>query len=113
MSEVSFEAAHCPNCGDMREVSMTHHIIGDESFLHHTLASIGIPPLHIIRANNGLEYCFYELTGDLPDALNFKDFKEAVVDETIPLRDRIRIGAKVKLEDHSQHPASGRIKLHE
>jgi adenylyltransferase/sulfurtransferase len=76
MSEVSFEAAHCPTCGEMREVVMSHLITGEEDYLHHTLFNLGIPPLHIVRANNGDEYRFYELTGDLADSLHFSDFSE-------------------------------------
>ncbi len=109
MSEVSFEAAHCPNCGNMREVKMTHLITGDESFLHHTLASIGIPPLHILRVNNTEEYRFYELTGDLKETLHFTDFDNTSGD--IPLRDRIKIGGKVKIKDPAQNPAAGKIKI--
>lgn len=109
MSQVSFEAAHCPNCGNMREVKMTHLITGEESFLHHTLKSIGIPPLHILRANNTEEYRFYELTGDLKETLHFNDF-ENTLDE-VPLRDRIKIGSKVKIKDPSQNPAAGKIKI--
>jgi hypothetical protein len=109
MSEVSFEAAHCPNCGNMREVKMSHLITGDEPFLHHTLASVGIPPLHILRANNTEEYRFYELTGDLKETLHFTDFEDTSGD--IPLRDRIKIGGKVKIKDPSQNPAAGKIKI--
>ena len=76
MSAVSFEAAHCPTCGEMREVVMSHLITGEEDYLHHTLFNLGIPPLHIVRANNGDEYRFYELTGDLADSLHFSDFSE-------------------------------------
>ncbi len=47
MSDVSFEAGHCPNCGEMREVNMTHTVRGDEGFLERSLASVGVPPLHI------------------------------------------------------------------
>ena len=111
MSEVSFESAHCPNCGNMRDVKMTHHITGDEPFLHHTLASIGIPPFHIIRVNNAQEYRFYELTGDLPETLHFNDFKEAVPETGEPLRERIRIGDVVKIKTDNENPAIGRIKL--
>jgi len=109
MSEVSFEAAHCPNCGNMREVKMTHLITGEESFLHHTLASIGIPPLHILRANNTEEYRFYELTGDLKETLHFSDFEDTSGE--IPLRERIKIGSKIKIKDPSQNPAAGKIKI--
>jgi molybdopterin/thiamine biosynthesis adenylyltransferase/DNA-binding transcriptional regulator YhcF (GntR family) len=111
MSEISFEAAHCPNCGNMREVTMTHLITGEETFLHHTLASVGIPPFHIIRANNGLEYRFYELTGDMPEALNFKTFKDAVPDDSPPLRERIKIGEAVRIEEPGQKSKDRRIKL--
>ncbi len=53
---------------------MTHLITGEETFLHRTLASVGVPPLHIIRAHNGVEYRFYELSADLPDTLHFQDY---------------------------------------
>ena len=109
LSKVSFEAAHCPNCGHMREVKMTHLITGDEPFLHHTLASVGIPPLHILRANNTEEYRFYELTGDLKETLHFSDFEDTSGE--IPLRERIKIGSKVKIKDPSQNPAVGKIKI--
>jgi len=109
MSDVSFEAAHCPNCGEMREVKMTHLITGDEDFLGQTLTSLGIPPLHILRANNTQEYRFYELTGDLDETLHYTHF-EGTVDE-IPLRDRIKIGPSIKIKSPVQNPAAGKIKL--
>ena len=109
LSKVSFEAAHCPNCGQMREVKMTHLITGDEPFLHHTLASVGIPSLHILRANNTEEYRFYELTGDLKETLHFSDFDDT--SGKIPLRERIKIGSKVKIKDPSQNTAFGKIKI--
>lgn len=69
LSDVSFEAAHCPRCGVLRETRMTHSITGDEAFLGRTLSSVGVPPLHIVRAHNGREYRFYELSGDASEAL--------------------------------------------
>ena len=109
MSKVSFESAHCPNCGNIREVKMTHLITGDEDFLHHTLASVGIPPLHILRANNTQEYRFYELTGDLKETLHFNHFENP--GDEVPLRDRIKIGKKIKIKSPVQNPAAGKIKL--
>ncbi len=109
MSQVSFEAAHCPNCGEMREVKMTHLITGDEGFLHHTLASVGIPPLHILRANNTEEYRFYELTGDLEETLHFSHFDHPEAE--VPLRDRIKIGKAVRIQSAADNPAAGKIKL--
>ena len=78
LSEVTFESGHCPTCGELREATMTHLITGEETFLHRTLASVGIPPLHIIRANNGVEYRFYELSADLPDTLHFRDYESTI-----------------------------------
>jgi len=102
LSAVSFEAGHCPACGTMREVSLSHVITGEEDFLHRTLASVGVPPLHILRAYNGQEFRFYELTGDLDEALHFGHF--SVADQATPMpTPRIRLGevrgdeARVKL----------------
>ena len=78
LSEVTFESAHCPTCGTLRESTMTHQILGDETFLHRTLASVGVPPLHVVRANNGNEYRFYELTGDLNETLHFRHFESSI-----------------------------------
>ena len=50
-------------------------VTGEENYLHRTLASVGVPPLHILRAHNGEEYRFYELSGDLPEALHYRHFE--------------------------------------
>lgn len=112
LSEVTFEAGHCPTCGILRESTLTHIISGEENFLHRTLASVGVPVLHILRAHNGVEYRFYELTGDLPDALHFRHFEKT----RISLADtkasgRVRLKGSVKLEDLPSHAASGRVKF--
>ena len=112
LSEVSFEAGHCPTCGVLREASMTHIITGEENFLHRTLASVGVPALHILRAHNGVEYRFYELTGDLQDALHFRHFEQTKVN----LKDgssggRVRLKEHVKLKDSSAKAAQARVKL--
>ena len=111
ISEVSFESAHCPTCETFRETRMTHIINGDEEFLHHTLASIGVPALHILRAYNAQEYRFYELTGDLPEALHFSHFEESDSHPKIILRNRILIGDEVELDDDIYSPARGRVRL--
>jgi molybdopterin/thiamine biosynthesis adenylyltransferase len=59
----------CPTCGRPRSIEMIHTIKGQEAFLDETLASIGIPPLHIIAARNGPDFMFLELTGDESMAL--------------------------------------------
>ncbi|HSD84938.1 MAG TPA: ThiF family adenylyltransferase, partial [Anaerolineae bacterium] len=38
MSEITFEAGHCPTCGILRDAQFTHVITGDEDFLHRTLS---------------------------------------------------------------------------
>lgn len=92
LSDVSFEAGHCPTCGQMREVNLSHSITGSEDFLDRTLLSVGVPPLHVVRATNGVEFRFYELSGDLPTALHFNDFDEAVPGLHAP---RVRLGEAV------------------
>lgn len=113
ISQVSFESVHCPNCGAFRETRMTHVITGEEDFLHHTLASLGVPPLHILRAYNLQEYRFYELTGDLEDALHFSDFDESSPAYRARVRQRIRLGDQIKLKDVRTNPARNRIVLHD
>jgi adenylyltransferase/sulfurtransferase len=114
LSEVSFEAGHCPSCGLLRETDMTHLLTGREGFLDRTLSSIGVPPLHILRAHNGREYRFYELTGDLAEALHFSDFEapaQAVSDPDSG--QRVRLGQEVEQSQAQGSPAHGRIVLHQ
>ncbi|MBU0496206.1 MAG: ThiF family adenylyltransferase [Chloroflexi bacterium] len=87
VSQVTLEEGHCPGCGELRQVHMAHVITGDEAFLDRTLLSIGVPPLHIVRARNSEEYRFFELTGDLPTALHFAHLERVE-------RDRPRIRPK-------------------
>jgi len=112
LSEVTFEDGHCPTCGVLRESNLTHIVTGEENFLHRTLASVGVPSLHILRAHNGMEYRFYELTGDLQDAIHFHHFERMkinLLDEKSS--SRVRLKEHVRLEGLQVHPASGRVKL--
>jgi adenylyltransferase/sulfurtransferase len=101
ISQVGFKAAHCPICRTLREIEMTHTINGSESFLDRPLASIGIPPLHILRAYNSREYRFYELTGDLSEALHFSHFTgpQSKLENST---DRIRLGEEISLPDEKK-----------
>jgi molybdopterin/thiamine biosynthesis adenylyltransferase len=112
ISEVSFDAAHCPNCGLVRQVHMTHVITGNEPFLHRSLFSVGVPSLHILRAHNGREYRFYELTGDLPDALHFRHFEGPAI-RLGPELPRLKVSASEmpSLEHEPDSSARGRIRL--
>ena len=108
---VSFEAGHCPTCGTLRETELTHVITGEEDFLHRTLTNVGVPALHILRARNGQEYRFYELTGDLPEALHFHDFE--LTEPPQPARGRVRIKDDGHEKPNMAGPTPGRVKLHE
>lgn len=109
ISEVSFDAAHCPSCGLVRHIEMTHVITGDEPFLHRTLISLGVPPLHVLRSHNGQEYRFYELSGDLQDSLHFRHFE----------RPAIKLGSEIpslsegQIDTVEENAARGRVRLHE
>jgi adenylyltransferase/sulfurtransferase len=111
LSEVTFEAGHCPTCGLLRETTLTHVITGEEDFLHRTLSSVGVPALHILRAQNGVEYRFYELTGDLPEALHFKDFETTRIIAGSSAQGRIHLKGDLKIEAPRTGPAQGRIKI--
>lgn len=71
MARLYEEAAVCPNCGAKREMQMTHRIDGAEDFLDRTLAEVDVPPLGIVRARNGSERLYLELTGDKATFLQF------------------------------------------
>lgn len=62
----------CPACGGRREMEMTHRIDGTETYLSRTLTQIDIPSLGIIRANNGKDRIYLELTGDKATFLDFE-----------------------------------------
>jgi molybdopterin/thiamine biosynthesis adenylyltransferase/DNA-binding transcriptional regulator YhcF (GntR family) len=115
LSEVTFEAGHCPTCGNLREASLTHIINGEEPFLHRTLASVGVPPLHVIRAHNGEEYRFYEMSGDLNDALHFKHFDSSIKLDVKAKAPRVRIKDTLKIKKGKDAPLvikpRGRVRL--
>jgi hypothetical protein len=111
MSEITFEAGHCPTCGILRDAQFSHVITGDENFLHRTLGSLGVPPLHVLRAQNGLEYRFYELTSDLPEALHFRHF-ERNGSEPLRIGERIRLKGEVQVaEVPATTPVRSRIRI--
>ena len=111
LSEITFEAGHCPTCGTLREAQFTHMITGEEDFLHRTLKSVGVPQLHILRAHNGVEYRFYELTGDLQEALHFNHFEKINQEKPIKLGPRIRLKEEVQLADTPSNTARGRVRI--
>jgi adenylyltransferase/sulfurtransferase len=71
MARLYEDAAVCPTCGGRRDMRLTHRISGDEDFLGRTLAEVDTPPLGIVRARNGSESVYYELTGDRETFLRF------------------------------------------
>ena len=71
---------------------------------------MGVPPLHIIRANNGSEFRFYELTGDLPDALHFNHFNKPDEEFLLPNL-RIRLGDETEQPDLGEPVFKSRITL--
>ncbi len=111
LSDVSFEAAHCPTCGILRESNLTHLITGEEKFLHRTLSSVGVPPLHILRAHNGVKYRFYELTGDLQDVLHFRHFEQTGSRKNSTAPGRVHLKSEVKIKEPVLHLRQGRVKL--
>lgn len=72
MARLYEQEALCPHCnGGRRDMRLTHRITGNENYLERTLAQIDVPPLGIIRARNGNERIYYELTGDKDTFLSF------------------------------------------
>jgi molybdopterin/thiamine biosynthesis adenylyltransferase len=71
MARLYENEAICPECGIRREMRLTHRLSGDEDFLGRSLAELDVPPLAIIRARNGKERVYMELTGDKETFLQF------------------------------------------
>ncbi len=112
IAQVSFQGAHCAICGTLREIEMVHMITGEEDFLSKTLSSVGIPPLHVIRANNGLEYRFYELSGDLEEALHFNHFNKPDNGFVSPNL-HIRLGEVIEEGEKDEKTGRMRVVLHD
>jgi adenylyltransferase/sulfurtransferase len=72
MARLYEQESVCPNCGSKREMKLTHRISGEEPFLERTMADVDVPPLGIIRARNGQQRIYYELTGDRESFLKFE-----------------------------------------
>lgn len=54
----------CEKCGEQMTFESFHTLYGNEEFLNMTPKEIGIPPLHIIGARNGMNIKYYEFTLD-------------------------------------------------
>ncbi len=57
--------------GATKQMELTYRITGDEDFLDKTLAEIDQPPMTIIRAKNGDQSAYLEITGDREWFLNY------------------------------------------
>jgi molybdopterin/thiamine biosynthesis adenylyltransferase/predicted RNA-binding Zn-ribbon protein involved in translation (DUF1610 family) len=64
-------AAICPKCNGRRDMNLTHRISGTEDYLDRTLAELDVPPLSVVRARNGSERIYLEMTGDAERFLTF------------------------------------------
>ena len=53
-------------------MELTHRLEGDEPFLERSLAALDVPPLGIVRARNGDDRLYLELTGDRAEFLSFE-----------------------------------------
>ncbi len=56
-----------------------------------------------------MEYRFYELTGDLPEALHFRHFEQTI---KLAGADPLKVGSRVRLKDEIRimDPASGSVR---
>jgi len=61
----------CPQCGNRREMHLTHRVDGSEEYLSRSLSDFDLPPLGIIRARNGKQRTHFEITGDKDSFFNF------------------------------------------
>jgi adenylyltransferase/sulfurtransferase len=70
---LTFEDAHCKECGQLMDIVAVERITGEENFLNLTLSQVGIPPLDVVRARTkDWQYKYFELTGDAGRYFDFK-----------------------------------------
>ncbi|MDR2751340.1 MAG: ThiF family adenylyltransferase [Clostridiales bacterium] len=62
--KLSQQAITCPKCKKSMMFDSIHSLDGTESFLHKTVAEIGIPPLHIVSGRIGAKSTHFEFTAD-------------------------------------------------
>lgn len=71
MARLNESDTTCPTCHGKRDMKLTHRITGSEPFMGRMLADVDVSQLGIIRARNGSERVYYELTGDKKEFLKF------------------------------------------
>ncbi len=69
LGKVTQRQAHCPKCGQMRDIQTLHSIAGDEPFLDRTVGQVGIPAFDIVAGRSGSNQVFFEFSGDAPKVL--------------------------------------------
>jgi hypothetical protein len=76
--------------------------------------------MHIVRAHNGIQYRFYELTGDLPEALHFHHFEQTRITVNPQSQNHVKIKEEVenpsaknvvRIKNPSVSSARGHVKL--
>ena len=71
MANLDESALESSEVGARREMALTHRLTGEEAYLERTLAEFDQPPLTIVRAKNGEESIYLEMTGDRPSFFLF------------------------------------------
>ncbi len=59
----------CEKCGKAMQFETVHTVNGSEDFVQRKLFDIGIPLYHIISVRKGINYAYYELSGDKNEVL--------------------------------------------
>jgi len=63
---VNEDLQRCPQCGEVRQMTTTHIVAGNESYAKWPLSRLGIPALDVVEVRGATSAAWYELTGDLP-----------------------------------------------
>lgn len=70
IGSVPFEAAKCPDDGQLRTVLSVHNFTGNEDFSHRKLSQLGLPPFDLFIARHGEREIGYIPYGDAPFVLS-------------------------------------------
>lgn len=72
LNKLTESSVICPSCGEPQAMDMTYIIDGQNvSLLGKTLYQLGIPALDIIAARGNTSHCYFELSADESQNMNF------------------------------------------
>ncbi len=69
LGKITEAEGKCPHCGELRDPVLIHSISGEEPYLDHTFAQLGVPLYDIVTGRDGMQMQHFLLAADREEAL--------------------------------------------